>query len=279
MRWQTMPLVIAVTLLLIRPAFAQWERISWDQKGTTDGTPPRSAPHPLQYYLTPSADRDSGHDLCLGCKTGGGQQVSLQDYDVERSQHLLGEAYGRKIFQIVLTFHEKPGSVVEQMHREWNASAEAGQKADYDKLPPVQWKSIVMESSPDVCNELYFIVDDGVYVRPLTLARVFTVGDTHLLATNDPIDGTGAMCTEGYWVLQPDAPWLLDLKPVHDEIGRVMPENSTAVQMGCWALSLDKGEVRSPIQDADAKCRACGLLGTAIVNFKIEGHRAVPVKS
>jgi hypothetical protein len=261
------------------PAFAQWERLAWDNKGTTDGAATRSVPHPLQFYLTPSLDRDSGNILCLGCKTKSGRQVTLQDYAVEATQQPVGESAGRKIFQIVLTFHVKDGSAVQQMHREWEEKEINGLKVSLENVPPVQWKSIVMQSSQDAYSELYFIVDDGVYVRPLSTARLLTVGNSRLLATNDSIDGTGGQCTEAYWVLQTDGPWLLDFTPVHEAISKLMPEHSVAMQMGCWALSLDKTEVRSPIQDAAAKCHVYGLLGTAVVDFKIDGHRAVPVKA
>jgi len=97
--------------------------------------------------------------------------------------------------------------------------------------------------------------------------------------TNDPVDGNGGFCMEGYWVLQADGPWLLDFTAVHQEIARVIPRDATAPQTGCWALSIDNAEVRSAIQLKGAECRACGYVGTAFVHFKVKDHRAVPVSS
>src|SRR6266702_486540 len=44
----------------------------------------RRPPHPLQYYLTPSPERDPANSLCLGCPVAaGGRQRTLQDFVVE----------------------------------------------------------------------------------------------------------------------------------------------------------------------------------------------------
>jgi hypothetical protein len=228
----------------------------------------------------PSSDRDPSNSLCLGCKVKDGRAVSLSDFDVESSKQLLGESFGKKIFQIELSFAVKKRSVVERLHREWEQeNIQEGQNVSFDSLPPAEWKSIVMESSPDMYKELYLIIDEGTYVRPLGEARLLTVGDVRLLAANDPGDGNGGFCTEGYWVLRPDGPWLLDFTAVHQEIDRVIPRDATAPQTGCWALSIDNAEVRSPIQLKGAECRACGYVGTAVVHFKVKDHGAVPVSS
>ena len=161
-------LVSAVLLLLAAcPASAQWERLVGENKGRLLEPPARSTPHALQFYLTPSPDRDPGNSLCLGCKASGGQKVSLRDYEVETSTQVVGEPFGKKILQIELSFHVKKGSVAEQLQREWEEhEPRGGQNLSFSDIPPVQWKSIVMESSADVYNELYFIIDD-----PLTFGR------------------------------------------------------------------------------------------------------------
>lgn len=247
-----------------------------DSKGGLGNSVP-SPPQPLQFYLAPSPDRDPSNSLCLGCKDKNGQMVSLNDFAVKASKQEIGESFGKKIFQIELSFDVKKGSVVEQMHREWKEEdRREGQNVSFDNLPPVEWKSIVMESSPDMYKELYLIINEGAYDRPLSEARLLTVGGVRLLATNDPVEGNRGLCTEGYWVLQPEGPWLLDFTAVHQEIERLIPRDATAPQTGCWALSIDKAEVRSPIQLKGAECHACGYIGTAVVNFKIDGHRAVP---
>jgi hypothetical protein len=280
MRPPKMLVCVVLLLFAICPASAQWEHIGDDNKGGALRTSVPSSPHPLQFYLTPSRDRDPGNSLCLGCKVNDGQEVSLQDYAVETSKQVIGESFGKKILQIELSFNVKQGSVIQHLNHEWEEKEErAGRNVSFDNLVPVKWKSIVMESSADMYNELYFIVDDRVYVRPLSKARLLEVGGAQLLATNDPIDGTGGFCTEGYWVLQPNGPWWLDFTAVHEKIEKLITDDAVAMATGCWALSIDKGEVRSPVQGKDAECRSCDNLGTVVVRFRIDGHRAVPVSS
>lgn len=261
------------------PASAQWQRIEMDAKGGL-GKPVTSIPHPLEFYLTASPDRDPSNGLCLGCKIANGQAVSLNDYSIKTSKQLVGEAFGRAIYQIELSFEVKTGSVVEQMRQEWEEKDKAqGRDVSFQDLPPVQWKSIVMQSSVDAYRELYLLIDEQTYVEPLSNARLLTVGSARILATTDPSAGNGGLCTEGYWVLEPEGPWLLDFTPVHLEIAKLIPPDAIAPQMGCWALSMEEAEVKSLVQLKSAECHACGYVGTAVVHFKVEGHRAVPVSS
>lgn len=260
-------------------ASGQWQRVAMDPKGGLGKSAP-SVPHALEFYLTASPDRDPSNSLCLGCKTANGQAVSLNDYAIKTSKQLVGEAFGRAIYQIELSFEVRKGSVVEQMNHEWEEKLkEQGKDVSFQNLPPVEWKSIVMQSSADTYKELYFLIDEETYVQPLSEARLLTVGSARVLATTDPANGNGGQCTEGYWVLEPEGPWLLDFAAVHREIARLIPKDATAPQTGCWALSMEKTEVRSPIQLKNAECHACGYIGTAVVHFKVEAHRAVPVSS
>jgi hypothetical protein len=81
--------------------------------------------------------------------------VSLSDFDVESSKQLLGESFGKKIFQIELSFAVKKGSVVERLHREWQQeNKQEGQNVSFDSLPPAEWKSIVMDP-PRTCTKSY----------------------------------------------------------------------------------------------------------------------------
>jgi hypothetical protein len=155
----------------MHPASAQWQRIERDAKGGL-GNSIRSAPHPLQFYLTPSPDRDPSNCLCLGCEVKDGQAVSLRDFAVENSKQVLGESFGQKIFQIEFSFDVKKGPAAERLHREWEQEGRReSQNVSFDNLPPVEWKSIVMESSPDMYKEIYLIINEGNYVRPLSEAR------------------------------------------------------------------------------------------------------------
>lgn len=277
-----MPKVLACFALLLSStcsSYAQWQRVEMDAKGGMGKSVP-SVPHPLQFYLTASPDRDPSNSLCLGCKTASGQAVSLNDFAIKTSKDLIGEAYGKAIFQIELSFEAKKGSVVEQMRHEWEEKdKEEGHDVSFQNLPPVKWKSIVVQSSEDTYRELYLLIDEGTYVAPLSEARLLTVGNVRVLATTDPASGNGGQCTEGYWVLEPEGPWLLDFTTVAEEIAKLIPPDATAVQTGCWGLSMEKAEVRSPIQLKNAQCHACDYLGWVTVRFRLDGHRAVPVES
>lgn len=271
--------IAALFFLAAWPASAQWQRIQMDAKGGLGKSAP-SFPHPLEFYLTASPDRDPSNSLCLGCKTANGQAVSLDDFAIKASKQLVGEAFGRSIYQIELSFVAKKGSVVEQMRHEWEEQYRAqGQDVSLQDLPPVEWKSIVMQSSADTYKELYLLIDGGTYVRPLGEARLLTMGDARVLATTDLLSGNGGQCTEGYWVLEPEGPSLLDFTDVYQEIAKLIPPDSAPLQIGCWALSMEKAEVRSPVQLKSSACHACGYVGTAVVHFQVEGHRAVPVSS
>lgn len=260
-------------------ASGPWQRLEMDAKGGLGNSVP-SVPHPLEFYLTASPDRDPSNSLCLGCKTANGQAVSLNDFTIKASKELVGETFGRAIYQIELSFEVKKGSVVEQMRHEWEENAKKeGRDVSFQDLPPVKWKSIVMQSSADTYKELYLLIDEGTYVEPLSEARVITVGDARVLATNDPVSGNGGYCTEGYWVLEPEGPWLLNFAAVDEEIAKLIPPDATAVQTGCWALSMENAEVRTPIQLKNARCHACDYLGWVTVRFRLDGHRAVPLSS
>ena len=143
-----------------RPPSGQWQRIEMDAKGGLGKSVP-SVPHALQFYLTASPDRDPSNILCLGCKTANGQAVSLNDYAIKTSKQLVGEAFGRAIYQIELSFEVKKGSVVEQMRHEWEEKyQEEGNGVSFQNLLPVKWKSIVTQSSADTYKELYLLVNE-----------------------------------------------------------------------------------------------------------------------
>jgi hypothetical protein len=270
---------IVLFLSGVCPASAQWQRMEMDPKGGL-GNSVSNTPQSLQFYLTPSPDRDPSNSLCLGCKIANGRIVSLSDYGVKASKQLIGEECGRNIFQIELSFEVKKGSVADQMRHEWEEEyKKLGQKTSDQSVPPIEWKSVVMQFSKDEYKELYLIIDEGNYVRPLSEARLLTVGGIRILGTNDPVNGNGGQCAEGYWVLDAEGPWLLDFTAVHRDLEKLILPDAIVPQTGCWALSIQNGEVRSPVQLKNAECHACGYIGTAVVSFRIEGHSAVPLSS
>lgn len=102
----------ALLLLNASSSYAQWERVvvSTTNEGGYASNVVHGSPHPLQYFLTPSPERDPSNSLCLGCPvaTANGRKKTLQDYEVESSQRVLGKAFGRKVIELVLSFRLGP---------------------------------------------------------------------------------------------------------------------------------------------------------------------------
>lgn len=109
-----MPRILVCAALVLfgaRSSHTQWERVetTWtDEHGLTSRVL-HSSPHPLQFYLTPSPERDPTNSLCLGYPlTDSGQRRNLKDYVIDVSQRPLGKAFRRQIIEIVLSFRDSP---------------------------------------------------------------------------------------------------------------------------------------------------------------------------
>lgn len=273
--------LIALVLAFTFDAQAQWQRIQIDwtgESGIRETTSSPGSAYPLQYYLAPSAERDFDNSLCLGCEMYG-HRLTLQDFTVETSQREMGEYRGRRIVEIVLCFRVAPAMQEiyrKEAAREHSRGDEPPQS--YDK-PLSEWKSIVVEDSSGKYRELYFLIDTGTWIRPLSTARVLTVGGVQVLVNVDPLNFQAGGCTDGYWVLQAAGPLLIDFSAVQKELERVIPSDAVALDTRCDALAMDRLVVRSSVQRRNPECRACDHLGTAEVHFRLDGNRAIPVSS
>jgi hypothetical protein len=250
------------------PAVGQWQRVSIP----SGQSKVPNTPHPLAYFLHFSPERYIDGSLCLGCKTETGQTVTIADYAVKSSQRLVGEFLGRRIIEVDLTFDIKPGSAMAQLRREW----EQKEQISFESLTPVEWQSIVVQCAPNLYRELYFDSNPPSNSVPPVDARIVKIDGTPLLAVRETYPG---WCAWGYWVLDRGGPWLLDFSPVQKAIARISPPNSSAPEIGCWALSIDNLEVNAPVEEDHPKGQAGGWLGRAIVNFKIENNHVVPGSS
>jgi hypothetical protein len=262
-------------------AQAQWERIQVDwtgESGIRETTSRRGSAYPLQFYLTPSAERNFDHSLCLGCERYG-HRLTLDDFTVETSQHEIGEYRGRKIVEIVLSFRIAPA--MQQIYRKEAALEHSGadESPEAYETPVSVWKSIVMETSIGNYRELYFLIDGGTWTRPLSTARVLTVGSAQVLVNVDGFNTREAdACTDGYWFLEPAGPSLIDFSAVQKEVEKVVPPDALALGKRCSGLAIDKLLLSSTVQRKNA-CHSCDYLGTAEVHFRLDGNRAVPVSS
>lgn len=274
-------LIALVVLAFIVDAQAQWQRIQIDwtgESGIRETTSPAGSAYPLQFYLTPSAERDFDNSLCLGCDIHG-HRLTLQDFTVETSQRELAEYRGRKIVEIVLSFRVAPAMQEiyrKEAAREHSHGDESPQS--YDK-PLSEWKSIVVEDSSGKYRELYFLIDTGTWIRPLSTARVLTVAGVQVLVNVDPLNFQAGGCTDGYWVMQAAGPSLIDFSAVQKEVEKVIPSDAVALDTRCDALAMDRLVVSSPVQRRNPECRACDHLGAAEVHFRLDGNRATPVSS
>jgi hypothetical protein len=192
-------LVCAALLLLLGApsSYAQWERVVIAWTGESDPMRPvtHGSPHPLRYYLTPSAERDPSNSLCRGCPvTVGGRGQSLKDFVVEASQRPLGVSFGRKIIEVVLSFRMGPELMKIRAEEAARESGDPGRVYSYPDsyyTPVARWKSIIMESSANEYQELYLLIDVGVSVRHLGYASLLTIEGSPILGIAEFLQGNG----------------------------------------------------------------------------------------
>lgn len=283
-----MPKILACFALLLSSAassYAQWERVvvSRTDEGGFASNVVHGSQHSLEYYLTPSPERDPSNSLRLGCPVGtvNTRKTTLQDYAVESSQRVLGESFGRMVVEVELSFRMGPLLMKINAEEAARESGDPGRVYSYPDTyytPVARWKSIIMESSANQYQELYLLINTWELDQPLSKASLFNAGDAQILATVDHLPGNGANCEDSYWVVGQDGPRLIDLSAVDNEIKRLTPPDALCRESRCWALSMENLEVRAAIQQKDARCTRCDL-GTAVVHFRLDGHRAIPVSS
>lgn len=283
--WQSVGLrktsiIFILFLVWSQVAHAQWEHIQayWEGEDGIHQIVTRNTPeHSLDFFLTPSEERDSTHSLCLGCDNSG-HRVGLSDFKIETSQRTVGQYQGKDILQIILTFRLSPA--IEQLYAKQAGAEHPGEavSSQASEKPVSVWKSIIMETSPKMYRELYFLVDSGTWIEPLSNAGLVDAGLSPVMETMDMMNFNAGACTEGYWAMTPSGPWLIDFDPVVKEIARRAPAGMVARQTGCYTLSMEKLQMGSPLQAKSATCNTC-TLGTLVVHFKIDGHTAVPVSS
>lgn len=274
----------ALLLLSASSSYGQWERVvvSRTDEGGFASNVLHGSLHPLQYYLTPSPERDHSNSLCLGCPVAiNSRKTALQDYAVESSQRVLGEPFGRKVIEVVLSFRLGPELMKINAEEAARVNGHPGKVYSYPEsyyTPVARWKSIIAESSANQYQELYLLINTWDLDQPLSKASLFTAGGAQILATVDHLPGNGAFCEDSYWAVVQEGPRLIDFSAVDNEIKRLTPPNALSRETRCWALSMQKLEVRAAIQEKDAPCTRCDL-GTAVVHFRLDGHRAIPVSS
>lgn len=284
-----MPKVLACFAMLLTSAsssYAQWEMVvvSRTEEGGFASNFVHGSPHPLEYYLTPSPERDPSNSLCLGCPVGtvNTRKTTLQDYAVESSQRVLGESFGRKVIEVELSFRMGPELMKINAEEAARQSGDPGRIYSYPDsyyTPVARWKSIIMESSANRYQELYLLINTWELDQPLSKASMFTAGGAQVLATVDYLPGNGAFCEDSYWVVGQNGPRLIDFSAIDKAYKRLIPQDAILVEPRCGAIDLKELTLRSIVQRVKAECHACDYLGWVTVHFRLDGHRAIPVSS
>lgn len=235
---------MSLVLLLSSPSWGQWQRILYSGKGESRDT---QSAHPLAYFTANPFLRDDGADFCDDCRTAKSKTESAKSYTVSTEMHDVGTLSGFRIVDILYQFidHRRP------------------------ELGKMGWKSILVQKGPDKYVEIYHLQASYTTAR-LTPSRLVHVGDEIVLMTQDSDGGNGGGCWEAYWWFTRSGPHAVDFSPLIQEITKHVPRGAT-FWTTCWALHLEKQEVHSYVQDANAKCRACDFVGEVTAHFRLNG--------
>lgn len=207
--------------------------------------------HPLRYYLSSQRKQEF-----LQAETDGCADKSVCDEkNAELSQQQINAPAFGKMLQIVYAL-----------------------KTDTDNRP--YWKSIVAETAHGQYREIFLLRNEGGFWKwPPSIAGVTKAGDAEVLFTNDTTTSRDMWCTGEFWVLQKSGLTVMDFSPVAAAMDKATPPGNSTIAPMCAAVSLEKLEARSTVQKNKPECRACGIAGSVIVKFKLEGSRAVPVSA
>ncbi|MCU1223424.1 MAG: hypothetical protein JWQ42_1517 [Edaphobacter sp.] len=255
--------VLIGALLLQAP---EGHTFQWERKLVTDDgreTHDTSSPHPLTWWTRNPLRLDEGLYPLLRENPDDGHIITARDYRVEQKVTTLGVVSGHRIIQVLTTFHAGPRLV-------FNGSPEAD-------LPPSQWKSLLVEvGAGDRYVEIYRLQSEyGLYLT-MTSAAIYGVGQDAILGTNDPAEGNGGGCSDGYWWFDTGGAHAVDFSPLNQAIARALPPNSMYTKR-CWALRPEKAELESWVQQRDATCHACSGLGEIYATYRIKTGVAIPV--
>ncbi len=256
-------LAAALLVAVCPTALAQSERIEMGWTGE-NGYFERRTPgsdHPLPYYI--SAERQQEF---LRAETDDCASKSVCDeLKVEVSQQEIGAPLGKEILQIIYALKTNTDDAAHQP---------AGQP------PQPYWKSIVAETVPGMYREVFLLRNEGgFWAWPPSTPSVTMAGETKVLFTSDSTSSRDMWCTGEFWIWQASELTPIDFSAVLTAIDKAVPAGTGAITPLCAAVALEKLEARSSVQKSNAECRACGIEGSVVVKFKLEGSRAVPMSS
>lgn len=210
--------------------------------------------HPLQYYVSEKRQQEFLRAETDDCAV----QSVCDELKVEVSQQEVAAPGGKKILQVVYAIKGAGGSAGNQPY----------------------WKSIVVETPAGIYREIFLMRNEGgFWTWPPSVPSVASAGNTKVLSTNDATTSRDLWCTGEFWVFERSELTPIDFSAVSAAIEKAAPAGSAAITPMCAAVNLEKLEVRADIQNRNAECRACGMEGSIVVKFRLEGARAIPVSS
>jgi hypothetical protein len=251
----------ALLVALCATGFAQSERIEMGWTGESGYFERRtpSSDHPLQYYVSAERRQEFLRAETDDCAI----KPVCDELKVEVSQQEIGAPFGKKILQVLYVM-KTPDA------RDGSAN----------QSPRPFWKSILAESLPGMYREIFLLRNEGAFwAWPPSTAVVTKAADTKTLFTNDSTSSRDMWCTGEFWVLEKSELTPVDFSAVSAAIDKAVPAGTSVITPMCAAVMLEKLEVRAAVQKSNTECRACGLEGSVVVKFKLEGSRVVPVSS
>lgn len=238
-------------LVVLVPAItqAQWQRVITGDV-SSDYTDHPTA-HPLAYFTRQPFLRAYEGSLCDDYKGAKRSADCANEYSAKVSVRTVGIIEGYKIVELIYTFTPK--------------------KDDADYLPQ-KWKSLLVKAGGDSYREIFHLQDyaqpNFIDPRKFEPSRIVHVGSEAVLITSDSDGGNGGGCFEGYWWFDRDGPHSLDFAPMVAAISKKLPADATFTPT-CWALDLDRGELKSWVQKRNAECHACGGLGEVRAELRL----------
>jgi hypothetical protein len=224
--------------------------------------------YPLAHFLDVNGPGFTGpgvsDKLCLGCRKDNGKVIGIADFSVLTEKRKIGTFSGHTLWELHVTLSLK---------------AEAGKHeaaaVKANDHPPVVWKLILVETSHGLYRKLYGISSGGEYLMPLSWAQVVDLDGHHILASNDPLSGSGAFCSDGYWSLDRPQPEPMDFSQVDIALNDYTPKGSIISESRCWALDLDTQTIKTIARKADA-AESDRTSAEVTLHFHVEGIRAIP---
>lgn len=230
-------------LVIFVPAItqAQWQRIiagsvSWNN-------PDHPTAHPLAYFTQHPFLRAYENSLCHSNDPAN----CANEYKAKVSARTVGIIEGFKIIELTYTF--------------------TPQKDPDNDLPQI-WKSLLVKTGADSYREIFHLQNNLTDPPKLEPSKIVHIGPETVLMTQDSDGGNGGGCFEGYWWFDRDGPHSLDFAPMIAAISKKIPANATFTPT-CWALDLDRGELKSWVQKRNAECHACGGLGEVRAELRL----------